>query len=29
MQENFSLDPFTPAIHLIYAPALLELPHRP
>ena len=26
MQENFSLDPFTPAIHLIYAPALLELP---
>ena len=26
MQENFSLDPFTPAIHLIYAPALLEPP---
>jgi hypothetical protein len=26
MQENFTLDPFTPAIHLIYAPASLALP---
>jgi hypothetical protein len=26
MQDNFTLDPFTPAIHLIYAPASLALP---
>ncbi len=26
MQEKFTLDPFTPAIHLIYAPASLSLP---
>jgi hypothetical protein len=29
MQENISLDPFTPAIHLIYAPASLNLPTDP
>jgi len=27
MQENFSLDPFTPAIHLIYAPSGVDLPN--
>lgn len=26
MQDHFTLDPFTPAIHLIYAPASLALP---
>ena len=26
MPEEFSLDPFTPAIHLVYAPASLSLP---
>ena len=26
MQDNFTLDPFTPAIHLLYAPASLTLP---
>ena len=26
MQDNVSLDPFTPAIHLIYAPVNLDLP---